>query len=89
MKRPSNKLTSACVQCQCGKCATPFHVTCGFHNGVPLYLGDWPLLIETLCPKHCRSKAVKVRYSRPQVTLNYFMNWQYILVIIQFHCVLD
>lgn len=54
IKKPHLTVQSACVQCQCGKCAAPFHVTCGFHNGIPLYLGDWPLLIETLCHKHCR-----------------------------------
>lgn len=52
-----NQDRGACVQCKCGKCASPFHVTCAFHHGIPLYFGDWPVLIETLCPKHIKRKT--------------------------------
>ena len=46
-----------CVQCVSGKCLYSFHVTCSFHNGVPLYTGDWPLVVETVCHKHSRTKS--------------------------------
>jgi len=61
-------MESSCVQCQCGKCAAPFHVTCSLHHGTPLYLGDWPLLIETLCPKHCRSKSTMKKQEKRELT---------------------
>jgi len=50
-------LSGACIQCKVGKCATPFHITCSFHHGIPLYLGDWPVLIEAICPKHVKIKT--------------------------------
>lgn len=54
----------ACIQCKCGKCAMSFHVTCSFHHGVPLYLGDWPVFIETHCPKHAKYKQPKSEEKR-------------------------
>jgi len=54
----------ACVQCKCGKCAESFHITCSFHNGIPMFLGDWPIMIETYCQKHAKHKNSKPEEKR-------------------------
>lgn len=56
--RLANSPKGACIQCKCGKCAAAFHVTCNFHHGIPLFLGDWPICIESLCPKHVKFRGV-------------------------------
>ncbi|XP_047146045.2 lysine-specific demethylase 4A isoform X1 [Hydra vulgaris] len=56
----SMKHMGACLQCKCRKCAVSFHVTCSFHYGIALRFGDWPTLIEVVCPKHARQKLQTV-----------------------------
>eukprot|EP00795_Rhopilema_esculentum_P004457 gene4457-20700_t len=61
----------ACVQCVSGKCAQSFHVTCSFHNGTPLYAGDWPLVVEAYCYKHDKARTIRNgKRLLPEVQLN-------------------
>ncbi|GIY16831.1 lysine-specific demethylase 4C [Caerostris extrusa] len=46
----------ACVQCQCGKCYLPYHVTCGYMAGVIFETNDWPKPIHMICTRHASAR---------------------------------